>query len=186
MGGGGHTWQVQHYTWWVISKHLSALGGLEGGLGLRLQVPIQLPQWCMLVSYYPGSSPSFLNSSKCGPHAWYCSGPQVREAPFSLRDIMILDKEECWQHWTCSYSLCVEIRALNCRGDVCYHAAPCDTILRQSHWFRRVWRTCIYKWHSYLFKTGSQKAENSSGTRQGPSAWGYQQRDEHPHYIDIT
>ena len=24
----------------------------------------------------------------------------------------ILDKEECWQHWACSYSLCGEIRAI--------------------------------------------------------------------------
>ena len=28
-------------------------------------------------------------------------------------DIIILDKEKCWQHWTCSYSLWGEIRALD-------------------------------------------------------------------------
>ena len=35
-------------------------------------------------------------------------GPKVLTA-----DIMILDKEECLQQWTCSCSLCCEIRALD-------------------------------------------------------------------------
>ena len=47
--------------------------------------------------------PAFLNYSKCGPvHAGLSSQTltqtRVREAPFSDSDIMIPDKEGCWQH----------------------------------------------------------------------------------------
>ena len=59
---------------------------------------------------------SSLNSSRCDSHAWYCrvpGDPQVGKTLFSDYDIMISDKEECWQHQTCSYRLCSEIRALD-------------------------------------------------------------------------
>ena len=44
-------------------------------------------------------------------HALYCSWSLGTTS--SDLDIMILVKEECWQHWTCSYNLCSEIRALD-------------------------------------------------------------------------
>ena len=54
---------------------------------------------------------TFLDSSKCGPHAWYCS--YSSGTPSSDHDIMTVGKKECWQHWTCSYSLSGEVRALD-------------------------------------------------------------------------
>ena len=54
---------------------------------------------------------TFLDGSKCGPHAWYCS--YSSETPSFDHDIMAVGKKECWQHWTCSYSLCGEVRPLD-------------------------------------------------------------------------
>ena len=61
---------------------LGELEGGGGGPGFETK-----SAYSAATMMYPGSSPAFLNSSKCGPHAWYCSGPQVREAPLSHRDI---------------------------------------------------------------------------------------------------
>ena len=54
---------------------------------------------------------TFLDGSKCGPHAWYCS--YSSGTPSFDHDIMAIGKKERWQHWTCSYSLCGEVRALD-------------------------------------------------------------------------
>ena len=58
--------------------------------------------WSLSVHLYPRSLLGlttlvkvFLNSSKCGSYAWYCSWSLGTMG--SDRDIMIPDKEECWQ-----------------------------------------------------------------------------------------
>ena len=52
---------------------------------------------------------AFVNSSKRGSYAWYCSwSPGTTGSDLY---IMISDKEECSQHWTCSYSLCKQLNS---------------------------------------------------------------------------
>ena len=118
-----------------ISKHGTAASSSSGALVLQSQILIQKARaqlWDCLYGQkchgrnYFSISVSLLQSSCMHLNPWsllclitlvatflnrYCSqslGPKVLTA-----DIMILDKEECLQQWTCSCSLCCEIRALD-------------------------------------------------------------------------
>ena len=77
-------------TWTCLMAEISAQSSVSSLWSLSVHLdPRSLLGLTNLVA-------AFLNSSKHGSYAWYCSWSP--ETPSSDHDITIPDKEECWQH----------------------------------------------------------------------------------------
>ena len=85
-GSQDYSYSLCRQTWMCLMAEISARSSVSS-----LQSCL-----CNLTLGHTTLVAAFLNSSKRGSYVWYCSWSPG--TPSSDRDIMIPDKEECWQH----------------------------------------------------------------------------------------